>query len=226
MHFADGLADDGGARAPPLEDLDLTVNGSAARNIEGYLNKNRHLRGAIAYRKIRVMRGKARDAHDYVHDDVYNDGYFAIRRGRSIQDHVDLARTSKDRYARTVEAIEKCRLGVYCTDGKWICGGEPLSFAFNEKIPDAQRLVRRLFCSAKPFQLFGLASEVETGYCGVPAVDLHTGDPLNFGIADNMMRVYLNKQGSGNTIMRLLCNLQELFGAGVRCRQVDEAAGD
>ena len=226
VHFTGGFADDDGAHAPPLEDLNLTVNGTMARDIEGYLRDNDYLRDAIAYSKIRVIRGEARDARDYVHDDICDDGYFVVKRGKSIQDHVDLVRASKNRYARTVEAIERCRLGVYPIDGKWICQGEPLSFLFDKKIPDVQQFVHRLFDSDKPFQLWGIQSEVEAGYYSVAAVDLHTGDPLNFEIADNMMRVYLNKHGSGNTIMRLLRNLQARFGAGVRCRQVDEAVGD
>lgn len=226
VHFTDGFADDGSASTHPLEDLNLTVNGSMARNIEGYLKDNYHLQDTIAYRKIRVMRGEAQDAYDYVHDDVYDDGYFVIKRGMSIQDHVNLVRVSKNRYARTIEAIERCRLGVYPIDGKWIYQGEPLSFVFDKKIPDVQQFVHRLFDSDKPFQLWGIKSEVEAGYYSVAAVDLHTGDPLDFEIADNMMRVYLNKHGSGNTIMRLLCNLQARFGTGVRCRQVEEAARD
>ena len=226
VRFAGWFADDGGAGAAPLEDLNLTVNGSMARNIEGYLKDNEHLQDAIAYRKIRVMRGEVRDAHDYVHDDVYDDGYFVVKRGKSVQDHVDLVRASTSRYARTIEAVERCRLGVYPVDGKWIYRGEPLGFIFHRAIPDVEQLVRRLFNTTGPFRLWGLVSEVEPGYYSVAAVDMHTGDPLNFEIADNMMRVYLNKHGSGSTIMRLLCNLQARFGAGVRCRQVDEAACD
>ena len=49
---------------------------------------------------------------------------------------------------------------------------------------------------------------------------------MNFEVADDMMRVYLNKHGCGNTVMRLLCNLQARFGTGIRCRQVEEAVGD
>lgn len=223
VHFTGGLAGDGGARTLPLEDLNLTLNGSMARRIEGYLREHRQLQDVIAYSKVRVMRGKARDVYNHVRDDVYGDGCFAIKGGKSIQDHVDLVRLSKNRYAKTVEAIEKCRLGVYPIDGKWIFGGEPLNFEFRRKLPDVEQFIRCLFNSGKPFQLWGIESELEPGYYGVPAVDLHTGDSVDFEIADNMMRVYLNKHGCGNTIMRLLCNLQARFGNTIRCRQVEEA---
>lgn len=226
VHFAGGLAGDDGAHTLPLDDLNLTLNGSMAKHIEGYLKEDRHLQDTIAYRKVRVMRGEAQDALDYVYDDVYGDGCFAIKDGKSIQDHVNLVRVSKNRYAKTVEAIEKCRLGVYPIDGKWIFRGEPLNFEFRRKLPDVEQFIRCLFTSSRPFQLWGLESEIEPGYYSVAAVDLHTCDSVDFEIADNMMRVYLNKHGCGNTIMRLLCNLQARFGTTIRCKQVDEAVGE
>ena len=226
VRFADGFGSDTGDGTLPLEDLDLTLNGSLARNIEEYLKGNGHLESAIAYRKVRVMRGEGTDPSSYVHDDIYDEGYFAIKRGKSVQDHINLVRASKDRYARAVDEIEKCRLGVCRTGGKWRFGGEPLNFEFRKKIPDVGQFVRALFDSAKPFRLWGLEAEVEKGYYSVAGVDLHTGDPVNFEVADDMMRVYLSKHGCGNTVMRLLCNLQARFGTGIRCRQVEEAVGD
>lgn len=225
VRFTEGPAGDGGARSPPLEDLSLTLNGSLARNIDGYLKKNDDLRDAIAYRKVRIMRGDGQAAYSHVHDDVYGDGHFAIKRGKSVQDHINLVRASKNRYARTVEEIEKCRLGVHLTGGKRRFRGEPLNFEFRKKIPNVKRFVRSLFDATRPFRLWGLEAEVEGGYYSVAAVDLHTGDPLNFEVADDTMRVYLSKQSCGNTVMRLLCNLQMRFGTSIRCRQVEDAAG-
>lgn len=225
VRFTSGFAGGDAAHARPLEDLRLTLSGSLARNIEFYLKGNANLKDAMAYRKVRVMRGRGPDARDYVHDDIYGDGHFAIKRGKSVQDHIDLVRTSKDRYARAVEGIEKCRLGARRAGGKWRISGEPLNFEFHKKIPDVGRFVHALFDSTRPFRLWGLESEVEEGYYSVAAADLHTGNPLNFEIADDMMRVYLNEASCGNTVMRLLCNLQARFGAGIRCRQVEDVAG-
>ena len=55
-------------------------------------------------------------------------------------------------------------------------------------------------------------------------MDIHTGDLMNFEIAPEMMRVYLYHVSRGSTVMRLLCNLQDIFGATVRCRKVEELA--
>ena len=170
------------------------------------------------------MRGEGRAADDHARDDVYGDGCFVMRSGRSVRDHVDLVRLSKDRYARAIERIEGCRLGSYRVSGKWQFRGEPLNFEIRKRIPDVGLFVRSIFNSGKPFLLCGLENEVDRGYYSVAAVDLHTSDAMDFEISDSMMRVYLNKHGHGNTIMRLLCNLQARFGTSIRCRQVEEAA--
>ena len=141
-----------------------------------------------------------------------------------MRDHVDLVRLSKDRYARAIERIEGCRLGMHRAGGKWQFRGEPLNFEIRRKIPDVWPFVRSIFNSGKPFRLCGLEKEVDRGYYSVAAVDLHTSDAMDFEISDSMMRVYLNKHGRGNTVMRLLCNLQARFGTNMRCRQVEEAA--
>ena len=57
------------------------------------------------------------------------------------------------------------------------------------------------------------------GYFWVNWIDLHTGGTVDFEIADDMMRAYLRKGGCGNTILRLLANLQMHHDAGDTCAQ-------
>ena len=168
------------------------------------------------------MRGEENDPSEYVHDDIDKEGYFAVKRGKSVQDHFHLVDTAKDLYAGTINGIEECRLGSSRQNGKWVIAGEPLHFEFNEPLQDTRRFIARLFDSTKPFRLWGLESEIDDGYYNVAGIDLHTGDSINFEIADDMMRVYLSEGSCGNTVMRLLCNLQDRFGTRIRCRQVDD----
>ena len=220
VRYASGFAD--GEHSRSLEDLTLNINGSMARDIEGYIKRSPHLAGAIAYGKIRLMRGEEADPCDYVQDDIDKEGYFAVKRGRSVQDHLDLVDTAREMYADTVRGIEECRLGSSRRNGKWVIAGEPLYFKFVEPLQDTRRFIARLFDSTRPFRLWGLESEIDDGYYNVAGLDLHTGDPINFEIADDMMRVYLSEGSCGNTVMRLLCNLQDRFGTHIRCRQVDD----
>lgn len=205
-----------------LEDLDLHINGSMAEEICGHMEQNPHLAGKIAYGKIRLMHGDEKNSDDYVHDDIDKEGCFAVKRGKSIHDHLYLVDSAKELYAKTIEGIEECRLGSSCHNGDMVIGGEPLHFNFKEPLQDTHRFIRRLFDSTRPFRLWGLESEVDDDYYTVAGLDLHTWDPINFEIGANMMRVYLSENNCGNTVMRLLCNLQDRFGTLIKCKQVEQ----
>ena len=77
-----------------------------------------------------------------------------------------------------------------------------------------------MFNSTEPFRLWGLKSKIHDGYFKITAVDLHAGTPINFEIADNLMRAYLFKGNCGNTILRLLANLQIHYDSRVACKQI------
>lgn len=220
VKYAGGFLDEDRPRG--VDDLNMSINGSMAREIEGHMMQNPHLAGAIAYRKIRLMCGEATSPSDYVHDDIGKEGYFAVKRGTSVQDHLYLVDSAKALYTSTIEGIEECRLGSSRLNGETVIGGEPLHFDFKEPLQDTRRFIARLFDSTRPFRLWGLKSEIVEGYYRVAGLDLHTGDPINFEITANMMRVYLSENSCGNTIMRLLCNLQDRFGTLIRCRQVEQ----
>lgn len=218
--YVSGLLGDGSLQSP--EDLNLGINGPLACEIEDRIESGPHLEKATAYGKIRLGRGDETDPCNHVHDDIDREGCFAIKCGKSVQDHLHLVNEAKDRYEMTVGGIEECRLGSSQRDGRWTIKGEPLYFEFSEPMQDLRRFIARLFGSTRPFRLWGLESEIKEGYYNVAGIDFHTGDPINFEIARDMMRVYLGEKSCGNTIMRLLCNLQDRFGTRIRCRQVDQ----
>ena len=72
-----------------------------------------------------------------------------------------------------------------------------------------------------PFKLWGLKSKISDGYFKILAIDLHTGNPIDFEIADNMMRVYLFKGNCGNTILRLYTNLQMYYDSKTVCLELN-----
>lgn len=98
--------------------------------------------------------------------------------------------------------------------------GGPLDFQFRRDMGDLDSFIPGLFNSTAPFNLWGIKSEVSDGYFRVLAIDLHAGSPLNFEIAGGMMRVYLGKDSCGNTILRLLANLQTCRDSRDACVQV------
>lgn len=223
VKYASGFP--GNGQAGSLEDLSLSVNGSLASEIEEHIRKNPHLKKSMAYGKIRLKQGEEADPYSYVHDEIDKEGHFAVKRGKSVQDHLYLVNEARALYETAINEIEECRLGSSQEGGRWTITGNPLYFEFDEPMQDLRRFITRLFDSTKPFRLWGLESEVEDGYYNVAGIDFHTGDPINFEITSDMMRVYLSEESCGNTIMRLLCNLQDRFGTRIRCKQVDQVAG-
>ena len=157
--------------------------------------------------------------------DITSAGCFASGEGGSARGHLDVVDASRGIYSRAVSGVEACLLGPDAGYGSAIAGAQVLSFALPGTMDDAGRLVDTMFDCARPFRMGGIKSVVEPGYYRVLAVDLHSGGPMTFEIAAGMMRVYLRQGGCANTIMRVLANLQSLYGAGVACSEVERFGG-
>lgn len=213
-------ADDDGSKSA-IEDLNITVNGSMARTVEEIMRGEDCLESAIAYNKLRITRGED-DSPDCASDDVTNAGYFAMKHGKSVRDHLDLVDVSKNVYSDAINGIEECRMGTRHVNGRDIAGGRTLDFTFSKSIPDLPLFISRVFNATKPFKIWGLESKLEDGYFDVLGIDLHTNDSIDFEITKDFMRVYLSKGSCGNTVLRMLTNLQLYYGRGVACEQVDQ----
>lgn len=224
MRYTDSLLAraEAGHDASALEDLHINISGSKASRLRDMMRVDRDFRDIVAYRKIRVLRGPQGGESDYVHDDIASTGYFAVKQGKSVQNHLGVVEESKEIYSRAVAGVEDCRLGICDAGGKAVAKGRALNFTLSRRITDIDQFVSMLFNSAKPFKLGGIKSAIEPGYYRVLAVDMHTGDPMTFEIASGMMRIYLSQHSCGNTVLRLLTNLQASYGTDVRCKEVDQ----
>ena len=167
-----------------------------------------------------VVRGTASSMRGHVQDEVDSAGCFVLKRGKSAAGHLDLVETCRKKYAETVERIESLRIGMRREDGESVFGGSPFHFEFGKNVEDPDAFISELFNSAMPFRLWGIKSAISEGYFKVMGIDLHTGGTVDFEIAGDMMRAYLRKGGCGNTILRLLANLQICHDAGDTCTQV------
>lgn len=207
-----------------LEDLTLNIRGSMASEIEDLIRGNDRLNKAGAYDKVSIYRGDGADPYECVQDDVHNYGYFAIKHGKSIQDHLHIVEYCKEDYSKTIQGVENQRIGMNTVDGERFLDGNSFYFEFPNRISDLDVFIARVFNSAHPFQLWGLKQKIGDGYYKVLAVDLHTGSSMDFEIADDMMRAYIFKGSCGNTILRLLTNLQIYFDSQTRCPMVEAIA--
>ena len=206
-----------------LKDLKLSTGGSLAASLE-IVQPNEPSDRTSAYQCVRIMRGAGRPVEQRAYDDVHNDGYLALRLGRSVQDHLHIADQCKEEYSKIITGIEKERIYYRWKRGLGRLEGNAFEFFFPNKVEDLDMFVTRVFSTTRPFQLWGLRQRMDDGRIKVLAVDLHVGISVDFEIGHDMMRVYLFRQGCGNLILRLLTNLQAYFDADTYCPMVDEIA--
>jgi len=204
-----------------IEDLNLSISGSLAEEMQQLVETKPSIERASAYNKVRILRGSKTSLLNSVQDDIYNTGYFAVKRGKSVQDHLQLVDICKDEYSETINDVENLRIGVKEVGDRTLVEGKSFDFIFPNKIENLNLFIERMFNSAMPFKLWGLKSKIYADYFKIMAVDLHTGSPIDFEIADDMMRVYLFKGNCGNTILRLFTNLQMYYDSNTTCMQLD-----
>lgn len=202
------------------EDLGVSASGSLATRLLQIVENDDLIKHRSAYNKIGIMRGDMTYPDSFVQDEISNNGYFSVRRGKSVQDHLMLIDMVKEDYANTMKIIEDNRIGLTDINGRTLVEGRPFDFIFHNKIEDLESFTTTLFNCAKPFKLWGIKSQITRDYFRIAAVDLHTGTPMNFEVADDLVRVYLSKDCCGNTILRLLTNLQTYFDSSITCKQV------
>lgn len=213
------LSDGYGSDSATIDDLSININGSLAHQVFNMFDSEQGINKTIAFNKVRVRRGQDSPS-DFIQDDVTYNGYLSVKRGRSAQDHLHLVDICRDEYSKTVGHIEDDSIGVREVDGRTLVVGKSFDFEFKNPIEDLDLFIDRMFNSAEPFKLWGLKSKIQDGYYKITAVDLHAGTTINFDIGDSLMRVYLFKGSCGNTIMRLLTNLQVHYDARIKCNQI------
>jgi hypothetical protein len=86
--------------------------------------------------------------------------------------------------------------------------GVPLEVEFQPAVGDLRLFCDNLLSGQGPFKLWGIPEFLADDYATVRAVDLHVGHILMLEICPEFMRVYLPPHTCGNTILRLITNLQ------------------
>jgi len=156
-------------------------------------------------------------------------------RGTSFASHQTLLTAVYRRYAAIVRAIEdRARLAYeHESDSGWRVRGSPVELHFQHPFGSAEELCNHLFTAGPPFRLLGIPLRIASDYYTVSAVDLHVGHPIDFEVTQDAVRVYLRPQSCGNTVVRLLTNLQHSLDAlaeaelnGVQLSELEPADGE
>lgn len=149
-----------------------------------------------------------------IQEGVNRHGRF-VSSGDSFALHQEVVRLAVARYRRLVEAVERCALrwGGGPESGLTLSGAA-IALSFAQPVADLDRLVDALLSCREPFRLWGVPRERD-GLVTVEAVDLHVGQRLRLELTDAWLRVLLEEGACGNTVARLVSNLQHTVDAQV-----------
>lgn len=129
--------------------------------------------------------------------------------GDSFALHQEVVAGVIDRYRRFVEAVEarSIRFSPFGDDGGGQVAGGPIELRFSRPLPNVAAFLAELVSSREPFRLWGI-DRADHGYGECDGVDLHVGQRVRVEVQPEFLRLFLFDGGCGNTVARLVSNLQ------------------
>jgi hypothetical protein len=203
-----------GVDGAAIEDLRVQFSGRNADAFLDVVSKSGESRSAVAFDSVETHFsdpdfGSLREA-------VNRKGKFAAS-GDSLELHLQFVGAVVERYSRFVTMCESKSIAWTSLasgdedDGGGSFTGGPIVVLFSRSIPNQQLFLEELFSSRAPFRLWGVPEISSDGVAEVEAVDLHVGQRLRVDVGDRWLRIYLEAGGCGNTVARLVSNLQHRF---------------
>jgi hypothetical protein len=157
-------------------------------------------------------------------DEVVNRTGRFVAKGDSFALHQELVSSVVNRYRRFVELAEQRLLKWYpLDDGGAKLQGAPITIQLSRRIEGLEVFVGELFSCREPFRLWGIPV-ISDEAVEIDAVDLHVGQRLRFEVTPTWIRIFLYEGGCGNSIARLVSNLQHRYDAALTLLQADLAA--
>lgn len=134
--------------------------------------------------------------------------------GQAIRTYAELVGKTEERYSYRWEALE----------GRGVrFEGEPVLVELGREVEDMDRFVSGLFAAREPFRLWAVPNFVSESYVEAEVVDLHVGQHFRMDISPTMLRLYLPTSACGNTVMRLVTNLQHRYNATIKTEELSTA---
>ncbi|MBF8436543.1 hypothetical protein I0Q91_05605 [Halanaerobiaceae bacterium Z-7014] len=155
------------------------------------------------------------DDNSRILDDLRYDGKFSTR-GDSFNKHLWLVNKIYDNYKKRVYNIEE-NYTIGLSNTKF--SGLPINIEFSRKDLKLDFIIKVIFSNKKPFKLWGYPEKINDDYYKVHAIDLHSGNQGNkmtFEITKDFITLYLSKNNCGNTVARLICNIQQYLDSEIK----------
>ena len=171
-------------------------------------------------------------AYDNVLFEIYDPDYGRFREkltgdgtfvtiGDTFHGHESFVGDVVGRYSRLIEGVEGNAMRWEPSGVGIRPVGKPIFIEFERPFPDRGRLYQDMFSCRMPFRLWAAASpdraSVPDGeVISAEAVDLHVGQRLTIEMGDDWVRVYVREGNCGNSVARLIANLQRYANAPLR----------
>jgi hypothetical protein len=192
--------------ADEIRELAIAVRGRDAERVLDVIRREKGHEHAVSIDRLTVP--VVDPALGSVEEAVTRRALF-LARGDSFALHQQVVAGVVGRYRALVEAAESRAIGFtsFGDDGGGKLTGAPIEIRFSRSLPDITPFMDELFSSREPFRLWGL-HQVD-GRCGeCDGVDLHVGECIRIEVQPDAMRIHLYEGGCGNTVARLISNLQ------------------
>ncbi|MDQ6613700.1 MAG: hypothetical protein M3083_02800 [Actinomycetota bacterium] len=193
-----------------VNDLSVMVRGRRAQALLDLIATQPDHTYTVCLNQLGVL---AADDHlGTVDEAVTRQGTF-LAKGDSFPLHQEIISGAVRRYRRLVEMAERFAIGFDpIGDPDDPSGGQmeggPIEFSFSRPLPDFDMFLSHLLSAREPFRLWGVPEKITSDFAEVEAVDLHIGERLRLEMSSKMLRVILRRGSCGNSVVRLVSNLQ------------------
>lgn len=135
-------------------------------------------------------------------------------RGTSFDLHVGFAANAIAGYGERVRGVESTYgIGWTPTDGGVEMRGGVIEIRLERTITDMDHFLDGIFSCREPFRLWAVPRYRTPSFVDAEVVDLHVGRQFRMEILPDSLRVYVPTDTCGNTLFRLLANLQHRYDA-------------
>jgi len=197
-------------------DLRVQLSGRNAPGLLDYISANEAYRSSVSFE--RVQASLVDPDLGQIEEAVGRMGSFLVA-GDSFEFHLQFVRAVVQRYKRLVTLCESRALSFtsLCDDedSGGTLSGEPIVIEFTRRINDLGSFLGTLLSSRVPYRLWGVP-EVYNSHAEVHAVDLHVANSIRLDVGHDWLRIYLGQNSCGNTIARLVANLQHTFDGALK----------
>lgn len=172
---------------------------------------------SLALWTARVVRRQP-DRGEVVTEDLTAGGKLTCR-GNSFRLHQEFLHGLRSRYAQLITGWEDLyRIGWIPQDRGVRPAGNPAEIPLPKTLDEdsLETLLGAMFNCGEPYRLYGVPVRQGDQRYVVRGVDLHTGDKVDFEINSDLVRVYLFPTTCGNTLARLITNLQHFHDARIQ----------